>query len=112
MIVDSMVPVIGSTGENNQYVSYIFGPGAIRTGSQFPINIETERNIASLQDSMAVTYSQVHHILGTSWSAATDHPTNAAVGSWLVTGALAFTDPRNIPAVRLVTNVNGGGVAV
>ena len=110
VIVDSQVPVIGATGENNQYVSYIFGPGAIRTGSQFPISIETERNIASLQDSMAVTYSQVHHILGTSWSASSDHPTNAQLatkGNW----SLAFKDPRNIPAVRLVTNVNGGGIA-
>ena len=110
VIIDSMIPVIGSAGENNQYVSYIFGPGAIRTGSQFPINIETERNIASLQDSMAVTYSQVHHIIGTSWAATSDHPTNLqlATGSnW----SLAFTDPRNIPAVRLVTNVNGGGLA-
>ena len=59
---------------------------------------------------MAVTYSQVHAIIGTSWSASKDHPTNAdlALGSnW----SLAFADPRNIPAVRLVTNVNGGGIA-
>ena len=41
VIVDSQVPVIGTTGENNQYVSYVFGNGVIRTGSQFPINIET-----------------------------------------------------------------------
>jgi hypothetical protein len=110
VIVDSMVPVIGSAGENNQYVSYMFGPGVIRTGSQFPINIETERNIASLQDSMAVTYSQIHHIVGTSWNATKDHPKN----SDLATGSnwgLAYKDPRNIHAVRLVTNVNGGGVA-
>ena len=82
----------------------------IRTGSQFDIKIETGRNIASLQDSMAVTYSQVHHILGTSWKASKDHPTNAD----LATGTnweLAFSDVRNIHAVRLVTNVNGGGIA-
>ena len=110
VIVDSMLPVIGTAGENNQYVSYIFGNGVIRTGSQFPINIETGRNIASLQDSLAVTYSQVHHILGTSWAASKDHPTNAD----LATGSnweLAFADHRNIHAVRLVTNVNGGGIA-
>ncbi len=110
VIVDSMVPVIGSAGENNQYVSYMFGPGVIRTGSQFPINIEVERNIASLQNSMAVTYSQIHHIVGTSWNATKDHPKN----SDLATGSnwgLAYKDPRNIHAVRLVTNVNGGGVA-
>ena len=109
VIVDSMCPVIGSSGENNQYVSYIFGNGVIRTGSQFPILIESERNIASLQDSMAVTYSQVHHIVGTSWKASTDHPTNAQLGTagnW----ELAYADHRNIHAVRLVTNVNGGGV--
>ena len=37
---------------------YLFGNGVVRTGQQFPLNIETERNIASLQDVFAVTYSQ------------------------------------------------------
>ena len=109
VIVESMVPVIGTAGDNNQYVSYMFGPGVIRTGSQFPINIETERNIASLQDSMAVTYSQIHHIVGTSWQASTDHPKNTDLSTGTNWG-LAYKDPRNIHAVRLVTNVNGGGV--
>jgi hypothetical protein len=107
VIVDSMVPVLGTSGENAQYVSYMFGDGVIRTGSQFPISIETERNIASLQDSMAVTYSQIHHIIGTSWKASTDHPTNAQLatkGNW----EMAYTDNRNIHAVRLVSNANGG----
>nr|BAR30373.1 phage capsid protein [uncultured Mediterranean phage uvMED] len=107
LICDSQVPVLGASGENAQYVSYMFGDGVIRTGSQFPILIETERNIASLQDSMAVTTSQIHHIIGTSWKAAKDHPTNtdlATAGNW----ELAYTDHRNIHAVRLVSNANGG----
>ena len=102
-----MVPVLGTSGENAQYVSYIFGDGVIRTGSQFPINIETERNIASLQDSMAVTYSQIHHIIGTSWKASTDHPTNAQLAT-STNWEMAYTDHRNIHAVRLVSNANGG----
>jgi hypothetical protein len=109
VIVDSQVPVLGDAAENAQFVSYMFGDGVIRTGSQFPIKIESERNIASLQDSMAVTYSQIHHIVGTSWKATTDHPTNAQLataGNW----DCAYQDPRNIHAVRLVSNVNGGGV--
>jgi len=88
-------------------VSYMFGDGVIRTGSQFPIKIETERNIASLQDSMAVTYSQIHHIVGTSWQATTDHPTNAQLAT-KTNWSLAYQDPRNVHAVRLVSNANGG----
>ena len=109
IIVDSMCPVIGDAGENAQYVSYIFGAGAIRTGSQFPLAIETERNISSLQDVMVVHYSSVHHILGTTWQAAKDHPTNADLSdpsNW----GLAYADHRNIFAARMVTNVVNGGV--
>ena len=109
VIVDSMVPVLGTAGENAQFVSYLMGDGVIRTGSQFPINIETERNIASLQDSMAVTYSQIHHIIGTSWKASTDHPTNAQLAT-STNWEMAYTDNRNIHAVRLVSNVNNGGL--
>ena len=56
---------------------------------------------------MAVTTSQIHHIIGTSWKASKDHPTNtdlATSTNW----EMAYTDHRNIHAVRLVSNANGG----
>ena len=109
VIIDSACPILGGTGENAQYVSYMFGQGVIRTGSQFPISIETARNIASRQDNLTCTYSQLHHIIGTSWKSTSDHPDNAALAT-KTNWELAYADPRNVHAVRLVSNVNGGGV--
>ena len=74
------------------------------TGEQFPLQIETERNIASLQNAMAVTYSNVMHVAGTSWNSVHDGPTNEQLrdpSNW----SLAYCDPRLIPMVELVVNV-------
>ena len=57
VVVDEQLPVICNDGGPAQYHCYLFGNGVVRTGQQFPLNIETERNIASLQDVFAVTYS-------------------------------------------------------
>ena len=49
VVVDEQLPVICNDGGPAQYHCYLFGNGVVRTGQQFPLNIETERNIASLQ---------------------------------------------------------------
>ena len=75
----------------------------VRTGQQFPLNIETERNIASLQDVFAVTYSNLMHVMGTSWTSNYDGPTNEQLrdpANW----SLAYCDPRLIPLVDLIVN--------
>ena len=105
-----MLPVIGNAGENNQYVSYIFGNGVIRTGSQFPINIETGGTLPVCRTAWLSPTARCTTFLAPHGLPSKDHPTNAD----LATGAnwgLAFKDHRNIHAVRLVTNVNGGGIA-
>ena len=76
--------------------------GIIRTGSQFPILIETERNILSLQDTLAVTYNRCDHVIGTSWVAGAfaSDPSNADLetpGNW----AAAYLDTRLIPIVAI-----------
>ena len=76
VVVDEQLPVICNDGGPAQYHCYLFGNGVVRTGQQFPLNIETERNIASLQDVFAVTYSNLMHVLGTSWTSNYDGPTN------------------------------------
>ena len=82
VVIDSQVPVTADTG-TGKYSCYLAAPGVIRTGSQFPLQIETERNILSLQDVMAVTYNRCDHVIGTSWKGSTTDPTNAnlATGS-------------------------------
>ena len=77
----------------------------VRTGQQFPLNIETERNIASLQDVFAVTYSNLMHVMGTSWTSNYDGPTNEQLrdpSNW----SLAYCDSRLIPLVDLIVNVD------
>jgi hypothetical protein len=109
VIVDEQLPIRGATGEQQQFVCYLFGNGVVQTGDQFPLRIETERNIASLQDAVAVHYSNCLHVVGTSWSAATDNPLNAALataGNW----GLAYSEPRLIPLVELTVNSPFGGL--
>ena len=76
VVVDEQLPVICNDGGPAQYHCFMFGNGVVKTGQQFPLNIETERNIASLQDVFAVTYSNCLHVPGTSWSSVYDGPTN------------------------------------
>ena len=48
--------------------------------------------------------------MGTSYGCIYAIPQNNAIWPLVPTGALAFNQPRNVHAVRLVTNVNGGGM--
>ena len=112
VIVDDQCPVIesGTTGRANQYVCYLCGAGVMQEGDQSPLEIEPDRNALSKQDILIVDYHHVQHVPGTSWDAAPDNPPNVA----LATGsnwALAFAEPKLIPAVRLTVNTPFGGVA-
>jgi hypothetical protein len=105
MVVDEQLPVICNENGPAQYYCYLFGDGVMLTGEQFPLQIETERNIASLQNAMAVTYSNVMHVVGTSWNSVHDGPTNEQLrdpSNW----SLAYCDPRLIPMVELVVNTD------
>mgnify|MGYP003639983699 CR=1 FL=1 len=108
VVSDSQMPIRGAGGEAQQFVSYLFNDGAIKTGQQFAIKIESERNILSLQDIMAVTYNNVMHIPGISWAGAFDGPTNPQLAdptNW----SLAYSEPRLCGVVELVTNSPFGG---
>jgi hypothetical protein len=105
MVVDEQLPVICNDGGPAQYYCYMFSSGVVVTGQQFPMMLETERNIASLQDVFAVTYSNIMHVLGTSWNANFDNPTNEQLrdpANW----QLAYCDPRLIPMVELIVNTD------
>jgi hypothetical protein len=108
VIVDEQLPIRGASGEVEQFVCYLFGNGVVQTGDQFPLRIETERNIASLQDAVAVHYSNCLHVLGTSWAAVSDNPTNGELATATNWG-LAYQEPRLIPLVELVVNSPFGG---
>ena len=111
VIVESQVPIVEPTGAASGdalgYTCYLAGPGVIRTGARFPISIETDRNIASLQDNMKVHYDRADHVLGTTWVGQPD-PTNAQLAtaaSW----QLAYSERRIIPLVEFIVNTPFGG---
>lgn len=111
VIVDDQCPIIaGATpGHALKYVCYLAGPGVVQEGDQSPIEIEPFRNPLSKQDGIVVDYHHVQHVVGTTWDANFDNPTNADLidtSYW----ALAFEEPKLIPAVRLVVNTPFGGV--
>ena len=105
VVVDEQLPVICNDGGPAQYHCFLFGNGVVKTGQQFPLLIEQERNIASLQDVFAVTYSNLMHVPGTSWSSVYDGPTNEQLrdpSNW----ELAYCDHRLVPLVDLIVNVD------
>lgn len=108
VIVDDQLPVIGTSGQQRQFVCYLAGAGVMQEGDQIPMEIEPDRNAPSKQDGIIVDYHHVQHVPGTSWNANFDNPTNAqlATGSNFV---LAYSEPRLIPAVRLIVNSPYGG---
>ena len=108
VIVDSQLPIRGTSGEQEQFVCYLAGNGALMTGSQFPLSTEVGRNILSFQDEMAVKWSNIYHVNGVSWSASSDNPEDsdlATPGNW----SLAFEEPKLIPLVELTVNSPYGG---
>ena len=88
------------------YVCYLAAPGVIRTGSQFPLSIEQDRDILSLQDVMSVTYNRIDHVLGTSYGGDM-HPENSDLANkdnW----TLAYTSRENVPLIELIVNTPYG----
>ena len=108
VVVDDQCPIIGTSGQQRQFVCYLAGAGVMQEGDQIPMEIEPDRNALSKQDGIIIDYHHVQHVPGTSWNANFDNPTNAQ----LATGAnyvLAFEEPRLIPVVRLIVNSPYGG---
>ena len=108
VVVDDQCPIIGTSGQQRQFVCYLAGAGVMQEGDQIPMEIEPDRNALSKQDGIIIDYHHVQHVPGTSWNANFDNPTNAQ----LATGSnfsLAFAEPRLIPAVRLIVNSPYGG---
>jgi len=113
VIVDSQVPSgLGGAGNAQGFACYLMGPGAVGQADQVGLQIETGRNISSLQTELVCHYHHSYHVLGTSWAASTDNPDNTALAlgsNW----SLAYTGNdghKLVPCVRLVVNSPFGGV--
>jgi hypothetical protein len=100
VLVDDLLLATGTSGSRVQPV-YLFGPGVIAEGVQQELRLESERNILSLQDVIAVNYHYGQHIMGTSWVSSSDNPDNAALTS-AANYSLAYSSNKMIPIVKLL----------
>ena len=105
VIVDDMLTPVneGVSSEYPCYPVYCFGGGVINEGVQQELRTEVDRNILSKQDVMSLDYHYGMHIMGTTWTAASDNPSNTA----LETGTnwdLAYQTSKLVPIVQMTVN--------
>ncbi len=98
VIIDSQLPVTG-TGAAAVYTSYLFGPGVVQEGVQQALETRNDYNILSFQDVVSFRYSYGFHIMGSSWNAVGDNPTNLELADKTNFGLV--WDRKLIPIVEL-----------
>ena len=110
VIVDDMLTPLNE-GTSTQYPCfpvYCFGGGVINEGVQQELRTEVDRNILSKQDVMSLDYHYGMHIMGTSWSSASDNPANSGTGAGFLNDKdnweLCYATPKLVPIVRLEVN--------
>ena len=112
VIVDDMLKPTINAGGADQYPVYLLGGGSVAEGVQRAFFTEADRNILSKQSVMSWTHDYGFHVFGTSWTAATDNPTNTLLGTagnWeCVYGAAdtgnAGDGTKLIPVAKLIVN--------
>ena len=112
VIVDDMLAPLneGTVGEYPCFPVYAFGGGVVNEGVQQELRTEVDRNILSKQDVMSLDYHYGMHVMGTTWSKATDKPTNTQLKlktNW----ALAYQTSELVPIVQIKVNSPIAGTA-
>ena len=110
VIIDDQVPKTATSGQTPIFTCYLASQGVMRTGSQFPLTIETARSIDTWTNQIAMKYNTIHHVVGTSWVGSTNTGLSnadlATAGNW----DLAFSESRLIPLVELQVASPYGGI--
>ena len=102
VIVSDDVATTGS-GSSTEYSTYFFTQGAVASGEQAGMNMETDRDILAKSDALSVDLHYCYHPVGTKWAVTTTNPTRAqleTVGNWS-----KVYETKNIGIVR-ATNVS------
>ncbi len=102
VIVSDDVATTGS-GASTEYSTYFFTQGAVASGEQAGLQMETDRDILAKSDAMSVDLHYCYHPVGTKWAVTTTNPTRSAletVGNWS-----KVYETKNIGIVR-ATNVS------
>ena len=103
VIVSDDVQTDGS-GSSTEYATYFFTQGAIASGEQMGMEIETDRDILAKSDAMSMDLHYVYHPVGAKWAVTTTNPTRAqleTIGNWT-----KVYETKNIGIVRASNTSN------
>jgi hypothetical protein len=84
VIVSDDVQTTGS-GASTEYAVYFMTQGAVGSSESVALRTETDRDILSLSDAMAISLSYCYHPIGAKWGVTTVNPTRSqleTVGNW------------------------------
>ncbi len=84
VIVSDDVQTTGS-GASTEYAVYFMTQGAVGGSENVALRTETDRDILSLSDAMAISLSYCYHPIGSKWGVTTVNPTRSqleTVGNW------------------------------
>ena len=112
VVIDDLLKPTVNAGGADQYPCYLMGGGSVAEGVQRAFKTEADRNILSQQDVMSWTHDYGFHVFGTSYTNATDNPTNTVLGTagnWkCVYGATGTGNEGDgsklVPVAKLIVN--------
>ena len=105
VIVSDDVSTTGS-GASTEYSTYFFTPGAVASGEQAGMTMETDRDILAKSNAMAVDLHYCYHPVGTKWAVTTTNPDRTSTaGLAKVANWSKVYETKNIGIVR-ATNVS------
>ena len=102
VIVSDDVSTTGS-GASTEYSTFFFTPGAVASGEQAGMTMETDRDILAKSNAMAVDLHYTYHPVGTKWAVTPATPYRTVLGT--VGNWSKVYETKNIGIVR-ATNVS------
>ena len=103
VIVSDDVQTDGS-GSSTEYATYFFTQGAIASGEQMGMEVETDRDILAKSDAMSMDLHYVYHPVGAKWAVTTTNPTRAQLET--ITNWTKVYETKNIGIVRATNTSN------
>jgi hypothetical protein len=103
VIVSDDVQTEGSGG-SSEYATYFFTQGAIASGEQMGMEIETDRDILAKSDAMSMDLHYCYHPIGAKWAVSTPNPTRAQLET--ITNWTKVFETKNIGIVRATNTSN------
>jgi hypothetical protein len=89
---------------STNYPVYFFTQGAIASGEQMNMRIETDRDILAKSDAMSIDLHYCYHPVGAKWGVGTTNPTQAqlaTIGNWT-----KVYETKNLGIVRATVTSN------